>query len=120
MLRHSVGYALSNKGHDFRLLHDFMGHRDPRHTTAARRFEGGNDHPPHALQFRQRGLCFWCSLVERPDIGPNKRRLVSKDKSSVECSLHFLAIAVCLRKDQAVLLPGQPARVLNNDRFGPK
>jgi hypothetical protein len=33
MLRHSAGYALSNKGHDFRLLQDFMGHRDPRHTS---------------------------------------------------------------------------------------
>ncbi len=45
MLRHSAGYALSNKGHDFRLLQDFMGHRDPRHTSrytriASRRFEG--------------------------------------------------------------------------------
>jgi type 1 fimbriae regulatory protein FimB len=45
MLRHSAGYALSNKGHDFRLLQDFMGHRDPRHTsryarTSSRRFEG--------------------------------------------------------------------------------
>ena len=45
MLRHSAGYALSNKGHDFRLLQDFMGHRDPRHAsrytrTASRRFEG--------------------------------------------------------------------------------
>ncbi len=45
MLRHSAGYALSNRGHDFRLLQDFMGHRDPRHTakytrTASRRFEG--------------------------------------------------------------------------------
>jgi type 1 fimbriae regulatory protein FimB len=45
MLRHSAGYALINKGHDFRLLQDFMGHRDPRHTsrytrTASRRFEG--------------------------------------------------------------------------------
>ena len=28
MLRHSAGYALSNKGHDFRLLQDFMGHRE--------------------------------------------------------------------------------------------
>lgn len=25
MLRHSAGYALSNRGHDFRLLQDFMG-----------------------------------------------------------------------------------------------
>jgi hypothetical protein len=33
MLRHSAGYALSNRGHDFRLLQDFMGHRDPRHTA---------------------------------------------------------------------------------------
>ena len=41
----AAGDALSNKGHDFRLLQDFMGHRDPRHTsrytrTASRRFEG--------------------------------------------------------------------------------
>ena len=36
MLRHSAGYALSNKGHDFRLLQDFMGHRDPRHTSRTR------------------------------------------------------------------------------------
>jgi site-specific recombinase XerD len=45
MLRHSAGYALSNRGRDFRLLQDFMGHRDPRHTArytriASRRFEG--------------------------------------------------------------------------------
>ena len=45
MLRHSAGYALSNRGRDFRLIQDFMGHRDPRHTTrytrtASRRFEG--------------------------------------------------------------------------------
>ena len=45
MLRHSAGYALSNRGADFRLLQDFLGHRDPRHTsrytrTASRRFEG--------------------------------------------------------------------------------
>lgn len=45
MLRHSAGFALSNRGHDFRLLQDFMGHRDPRHTarytrTASRRFQG--------------------------------------------------------------------------------
>lgn len=38
-------YTLSNRGHDFRLLQDFMGHRDPRHTTrytrtVSRRFEG--------------------------------------------------------------------------------
>lgn len=45
MLRHSAGFALANRGHDFRLLQDFLGHRDPRHTTrytrtASRRFEG--------------------------------------------------------------------------------
>ena len=45
MLRHSAGYALSNRGTNFRVLQDFLGHRDPRHTTrytrtASRRFEG--------------------------------------------------------------------------------
>ena len=45
MLRHSCGFALANKGHDLRLIQDYLGHRDPRHTahytrTAADRFEG--------------------------------------------------------------------------------
>jgi type 1 fimbriae regulatory protein FimB len=37
--------ALANKGYDLRLIQDYLGHRDPRHTvhytrTAGRRFEG--------------------------------------------------------------------------------
>ncbi len=45
MLRHSCGYYLTNKGTDFRLTQDYLGHRDPKHTTrytrvAGRRFEG--------------------------------------------------------------------------------
>jgi site-specific recombinase XerD len=45
MLRHSCGYALANKGQDFRLIQDWLGHRDPKHTSrytrvAARHFEG--------------------------------------------------------------------------------
>jgi site-specific recombinase XerD len=44
MLRHACGYALANKGHDLRIIQDYLGHRDPRHTaiytrTAAKRFE---------------------------------------------------------------------------------
>ncbi len=44
MLRHSCGFALSNKGSDLRLIQDYLGHRDPRHTahytrTAAARFD---------------------------------------------------------------------------------
>jgi len=44
-LRHSCGFALANKGHDTRVLQDFLGHRNIRHTqlytrTAAVRFEG--------------------------------------------------------------------------------
>ncbi len=44
MLRHSCGFALANRGYDLRLIQDYLGHRDPRHTahytrTAARRFE---------------------------------------------------------------------------------
>lgn len=43
-LRHSCGFALADKGHDLRLIQDYLGHRDPRHTvhytrTAGRRFE---------------------------------------------------------------------------------
>jgi type 1 fimbriae regulatory protein FimB len=45
MLRHSCGDALANQGQDFRLIQDWLGHRDPKHTSkytrvAARRFEG--------------------------------------------------------------------------------
>lgn len=44
-LRHSCGFALADKGHDLRLIQDYLGHRAPRHTvhytrTAGRRFEG--------------------------------------------------------------------------------
>jgi type 1 fimbriae regulatory protein FimB len=44
-LRHSCGYYLANKGHDTRMIQDYLGHRDPRHTahytrTASSRFEG--------------------------------------------------------------------------------
>jgi len=44
-LRHACGFALADKGHDLRLIQDYLGHRDPRHTvhytrTAGRRFEG--------------------------------------------------------------------------------
>jgi type 1 fimbriae regulatory protein FimB len=45
MLRHSCGYALANRGCDTRLIRDYLGHKDLRHTmlytrTAAVRFEG--------------------------------------------------------------------------------
>ena len=45
MLRHGCGFHLANEGYDTRLIQDYLGHRDPRHTarytrTAARRFEG--------------------------------------------------------------------------------
>ncbi|MCL4148825.1 UNVERIFIED_CONTAM: hypothetical protein GTU68_023079 [Idotea baltica] len=45
MMRHSCGFALANRGYDLRLIQDYLGHRDPRHTahytrTAASRFDG--------------------------------------------------------------------------------
>lgn len=45
MLRHSCGHALANKGTDTRLMQDWLGHRDIRHTTwysrtSAQRFDG--------------------------------------------------------------------------------
>ena len=44
-LRHACGYYLANRGHDLRLIQDYLGHREPRHTAhytrvAAHRFEG--------------------------------------------------------------------------------
>lgn len=43
-LRHSCGYYLANKGYDLRLIQDYLGHRDPKHTalytrTASNRFK---------------------------------------------------------------------------------
>lgn len=45
MLRHSCGFALANQAYDLRLIQDYLGHRDPKHTvrytrTAGQRFEG--------------------------------------------------------------------------------
>jgi type 1 fimbriae regulatory protein FimB len=45
MLRHACGFALADKGHDLRLIQDYFGHRDPKHTVrytriAGSRFEG--------------------------------------------------------------------------------
>jgi site-specific recombinase XerD len=44
-LRHTCGFLLANAGNDSRVIQDYLGHRDPRHTarytrTAAARFEG--------------------------------------------------------------------------------
>ena len=33
MLRHGCGYALANRGSDLRVIQDYLGHRDPKHTT---------------------------------------------------------------------------------------
>ena len=45
MLRHSCGFYLANQGYDLRLIQDYLGHRDPKHTVhytrvAGVRFEG--------------------------------------------------------------------------------
>ena len=43
-LRHSCGYALADRGTDLRLMQDYLGHKNPRHTahytrTSPQRFE---------------------------------------------------------------------------------
>jgi type 1 fimbriae regulatory protein FimB len=45
MLRHTCGFYLANQGYDLRLIQDYLGHRDPKHTVhytrvAGVRFEG--------------------------------------------------------------------------------
>ncbi|MGD2109960.1 MAG: tyrosine-type recombinase/integrase [Phycisphaerae bacterium] len=44
-LRHSCGFYLASQGYDLRLIQDYLGHRDPKHTVhytrvAGERFEG--------------------------------------------------------------------------------
>ncbi len=43
-LRHSCGFYLANMGYDLRLIQDYLGHRDPKHTAqytrvVSKRFE---------------------------------------------------------------------------------
>jgi site-specific recombinase XerD len=43
--RHSCGYYPADKGTDLRTMQDYLGHRDPKHTSrytrvAGHRFEG--------------------------------------------------------------------------------
>ena len=57
MLRHSCGYALANKGQDFRIIQDWLGHRDPKHTSrytrvAARDSRGCGIRRPYASSHR--------------------------------------------------------------------
>ena len=33
MLRHSCGFSLANRGYALRLIQDYLGHRDPKHTV---------------------------------------------------------------------------------------
>lgn len=45
MLRHSCGFYLADQGYDLRLIQDYLGHRDPKHTVhytriAGSRFQG--------------------------------------------------------------------------------
>jgi type 1 fimbriae regulatory protein FimB/type 1 fimbriae regulatory protein FimE len=40
MLRHSCGYCLADQGTDLRTMHDYLGHRDPKHTAHYTRVAG--------------------------------------------------------------------------------
>jgi integrase len=40
MLRHSCGFHLANRGFDLRLIQDYLGHRDPKHTAHYTRVAG--------------------------------------------------------------------------------
>jgi integrase len=33
MLRHSCSFYLADRGYDLRLIQDYLGHRDPKHTV---------------------------------------------------------------------------------------
>jgi len=40
MLRHACGFYLANRGFDLRLIQDYLGHRDPKHTAHYTRVAG--------------------------------------------------------------------------------
>jgi type 1 fimbriae regulatory protein FimB len=40
MLRHACGFYLANQGYDLRLIQDYLGHRDPKHTAHYTRVAG--------------------------------------------------------------------------------
>lgn len=40
MLRHSCGFYLADQGYDLRLIQDYLGHRDPKHTVHYTRVAG--------------------------------------------------------------------------------
>jgi len=40
MLRHSCGFALAGKGTDMRIMQDYLGHKDPKHTAHYTRVSG--------------------------------------------------------------------------------
>jgi type 1 fimbriae regulatory protein FimB len=41
MLRHSCGFSLANRGYDLRLIQDYLGHCDPKHTVHYTRVAAG-------------------------------------------------------------------------------
>jgi type 1 fimbriae regulatory protein FimB len=40
MLRHTCGFYLASQGYDLRLIQDYLGHRDPKHTVHYTRVAG--------------------------------------------------------------------------------
>ncbi|WP_432409874.1 tyrosine-type DNA invertase [Serratia marcescens] len=60
MLRHACGFALADRGIDTRLIQDYLGHKNIRHTVRytasnAERFEGGWHRPKNKRKSRQLG-----------------------------------------------------------------
>jgi Phage integrase family len=82
MLRHSCGFSLANRGYDLRLIQDYLGHRDPKHTVhytrvAAGRFEGlwvesGRFHAEGEQTFTVLERWAFLSIVPEERRDPNK------------------------------------------------
>lgn len=59
MLRHACGYNLADRGNDTRLIQDYLGHRNIRHTVgytaanSARFINAWNRNPEHQTLFQQ-------------------------------------------------------------------
>jgi Phage integrase family len=56
-LRHSCGFALADKGHDLRLIQDYLGHRDPKPRRAAASRGCGGEYRPSGEAGHGRDPC---------------------------------------------------------------
>lgn len=73
MLRHACGFYLANQGYDLRLIQDYLGHRDPKHTVYYTRIAGVRFEELWGSQ-----MPIWHAMTASWLLGPLRR--IARDK----------------------------------------